>query len=390
MACVSPETCPFLPLPDRDYTHHDIHALGADRSERFYIAALNYAQTLWLHGFPAKALLLINRALSCSLPDVPLHSGRSSFVVRPLGRDSALPDALKGRTTNDDPLTHRRPYHAIAWLLLNRSADQFIGNPRRHYQHLATRMVEPHKELRTWRAWACWYLAKQLLREDEHPPDAEQVRKERIVKPRRQEIAAQLRALSPCDDAEAWESALAWVHPWFLNKPTALTAPATIRIIGADEVHKVQALAHEIWPLVYPSIITMEQIDYMLADRYEVRTLQREIIERGVVYALIECGAQSTGYIAYEEIPQDRSAFLHKLYLKPEYHSLGIGAQALRWVENEARQRQLTRIGLRVNKQNLGAIRAYMREDYLIERELVTDIGGGFVMDDYVMMKLLG
>ncbi len=62
--------CPFLPRPDRVYNHEDLHALGADRGELFHDCALKYAQSLWLSGFPAKALLLINRALSCNLPAV--------------------------------------------------------------------------------------------------------------------------------------------------------------------------------------------------------------------------------------------------------------------------------------------------------------------------------
>ena len=340
--------------------------LGRDRSARFYDAAMNYAQTLWLHGFPAKSLLLINRALSCNLPDV-------SLTHRP----------------TDPPAHSAAPYQAKAWILINRPPDKFIGNPRRHYQHLATRMVEPHKQLRTWRAWACWYIAKQLLREDEHPPDFEQVREELIVKPRRFEIADKLRALSPADDLAAWEAALEWAQPWSLRPPAVLSAPASIRIIGADEVAKVRALAHEIWPQVYPGIITKEQINYMLADRYAHRTLEREIIERGVVYALIESGGEGIGYIAFEEVRQDSSLILHKLYLKPDLHGQGIGALALRWLETAARARQLTRIVLRVNKRNQPAIRAYVREGFTFDHDLVTDIGGGFVMDDHVMVKVL-
>src|SRR5947209_1546475 len=124
--------CPFLPQPPRAITHEDMHALGADRGVRFYETVLGYAQSLWLDGFPAKALLLISRGLSCWLPDVSL--------VQPWA-----------------------PYCAVAWILRNRPEGRFFGNPRWHYQHLATRMVEPNKQLRTWRAWACWYLAKQIL-----------------------------------------------------------------------------------------------------------------------------------------------------------------------------------------------------------------------------------
>ncbi|MFZ4765597.1 MAG: hypothetical protein ACOYMN_11645, partial [Roseimicrobium sp.] len=127
------DPCPYLPAPERTYTADDVHALGRDRSERFYLTALHYAQTLWLQGFPAKALLQVNRALSCWLPDLALHP-------------AASPTDLSAPTL--------APYHAKAWMMRHRPEGRFIGNPRRHYQHLASRMVEPHKELRTWRAWA--------------------------------------------------------------------------------------------------------------------------------------------------------------------------------------------------------------------------------------------
>ena len=348
--------CPFLPVPDRAYTHEDIHALGKDRSERFYHTALHYAQTLWLTGFPAKSLLLINRALSCYLPGVSL-------------------------------LAQEKPYHAKAWILVNRPEDRFIGNPRRHYQHLATRMVPPHKELRTWRAWGCWYLAKQVLPEREFPSDSEQVRTELVVKPRRQEIADQLAALSPSDDLEAWRSAIDWARPWTLRQTVALPGPVRVEIMGVEGIPKVRELAHEIWPIVYPEIITEEQIQYMLHKMYAPDVLRSEIVVRGVVYALIMAGAEAIGYLAFEDVPQDCSVVLHRLYVRPVYHGSGVGAAVLDWLSQQARPRGVEAIRLRVNKRNVTAIRAYLRAGFVFDYDLCTDIGDGFVMDDHVLKK---
>ena len=46
-------------------------------------------------------------------------------------------------------------------------------------------------------------------------------------------------------------------------------------------------------------------------------------------------------------------------------------------------------IYLTVNKQNLISISVYEKLGFLRARDLVTDIGSGFVMDDYVMEKYL-
>ncbi len=45
------------------------------------------------------------------------------------------------------------------------------------------------------------------------------------------------------------------------------------------------------------------------------------------------------------------------------------------------------RLILSVNKRNAQAIAAYKRNGFVIAESVVTDIGGGFVMDDYVMAK---
>ncbi len=44
-------------------------------------------------------------------------------------------------------------------------------------------------------------------------------------------------------------------------------------------------------------------------------------------------------------------------------------------------------VWLQVNKRNERAIAAYLRAGFQIEKEAVFDIGGGFVMDDYVMTR---
>jgi hypothetical protein len=170
--------CPFLPLPDTVLTAACLHDFGPNRCPDFYLAALNYAQSLWLQGFPARALLLVNRALGCDL-----RGNESVLEAWPL------------------------PYRAVTWLLRNHRPEQFIGNPRRHWQHLATRMSGPRAEPRTWRAWACWWLARLAM--PELPADEEQIAREGVREPEEDEIAAQLTRLGLPGEVEAWRAAIA-------------------------------------------------------------------------------------------------------------------------------------------------------------------------------------
>ncbi len=69
------------------------------------------------------------------------------------------------------------------------------------------------------------------------------------------------------------------------------------------------------------------------------------------------------------------------------YHGMGLGQRLLDWIESSARSNGYTHLVLQVNKNNAKAIAAYRRKDYAIEREVVVDIGHGYLMDDYVMRK---
>jgi GNAT superfamily N-acetyltransferase len=78
---------------------------------------------------------------------------------------------------------------------------------------------------------------------------------------------------------------------------------------------------------------------------------------------------------------------LHKLYLLPEMQGRGLGSRLLQQVEGEVRTGGARRLILSVNKRNTKAITAYKRNGLVIVESVVTDIGNGFVMDDYIMAK---
>ena len=172
--------CPHLPMVDAPLRAGAMRRFGRgdeNRGAEFYHAALETAQSLWLQGLPAQALLQINRAMGADL-------------------------------RNDETVLEEwpMPYAAALWVMRERREDQFIGNPRRHYQHLATRMVEPRKQLRTWRAWACWALACRIF--PEMPADGEQIANEGVVEPAVEEIAGRLRDLGLKDERANWSAVL--------------------------------------------------------------------------------------------------------------------------------------------------------------------------------------
>jgi ribosomal protein S18 acetylase RimI-like enzyme len=80
---------------------------------------------------------------------------------------------------------------------------------------------------------------------------------------------------------------------------------------------------------------------------------------------------------------------LEQLYLLPELHCQGLGRLMLHHVEGQARAHGRSTLVLQTNKRNTSAIAFYRKAGSTVREEAVFDIGYRFVMDDYVMEKIL-
>jgi len=169
------------------------------------------------------------------------------------------------------------------------------------------------------------------------------------------------------------------------------TRPNRNEIVRAKEEHlpAISALAGVIWRACYPGIITNAQIDYMLARMYSLDVLREEIRSQGIRYDLLLVDGKLAGFASCVPTPEPGVVKLHKLYLLPEMHGRGLGSRLLQQVEHEVRAGAGRRLILSVNKRNTRAIAAYQRNGFVTADSVVTDIGGGFVMDDYIMAKEL-
>jgi diamine N-acetyltransferase len=170
-----------------------------------------------------------------------------------------------------------------------------------------------------------------------------------------------------------------------------VTLPNQPQIIRAGEemLPAIAELAGVIWRACYPDIITRQQIDYMLARMYALDVMCDEIRNQGIRYDLLRVAGKPAGFAAYGPTAEPGVIKLHKLYLLPELHGQGLGSCLLKQVEQEVRAGGGRRLILCVNKRNARAIAAYRRNGFVVAETVVTDIGGGFVMDDYVMAKEL-
>jgi len=157
--------------------------------------------------------------------------------------------------------------------------------------------------------------------------------------------------------------------------------------VGREHLPAIAELAGVIWRACYPGIISHAQIDYMLARMYALDTLREEIQSQEIHYRLLLADSKPAGFASYGPASESGVMKLHKLYLLPELHGRGLGSYLLQQVEREVRAAGAHRLILAVNKRNARAIAAYRRNGFVIAESVVTDIGHGFVMDDYIMAK---
>jgi GNAT superfamily N-acetyltransferase len=162
-------------------------------------------------------------------------------------------------------------------------------------------------------------------------------------------------------------------------------------VLRPEQIATVAALAREIWYEYYVPLIGRAQVDYMVARFQNAEAMQAQI-DQGYEYFLVQIQDPTgqwadIGYCAVEEQP-GRVMFLSKFYLHHAARGSGTGRRCMEFIEGLARRRGLSALWLTVNKGN-PAVQAYQRLGFRIAADLVMDIGGGFVMDDYRMEKAL-
>jgi diamine N-acetyltransferase len=156
-----------------------------------------------------------------------------------------------------------------------------------------------------------------------------------------------------------------------------------------SDIAQIQSLAKTIWHAHYPSIISVEQIDYMLSKMYSTEQITSELESGATFYEFIMRSETAVGFLSCTIEPTEHTMKLSKLYVKPDAHGTGVGRAALAHIEQHALEQKLSSVYLFVNKQNTKAIRAYERFGFTVETSVVADIGNGYVMDDFKMRKYI-
>ena len=154
-----------------------------------------------------------------------------------------------------------------------------------------------------------------------------------------------------------------------------------------EDIQALAALADEVWHEYFTSILSLEQIDYMVKNFQSASAISEQIGDQGYRYFFLRSGEKNLGYTGIKA--ENGKLFLSKIYLLRCYRGQGYASQTFQFLEKICRQEGLTAIWLTVNRHNDATIAIYRQKGFQSLRTQVADIGNGFVMDDYIMEKTL-
>lgn len=147
----------------------------------------------------------------------------------------------------------------------------------------------------------------------------------------------------------------------------------------------IAQLADRIWRRHYITIITLEQIEYMLKTMYSKESLLRQM-QDGHRFTLVYNGTTPVGYISLSS-KDSKNYFLHKLYVETDDQGKGVGSALFEYVLSQMPGAET--IELTVNRQNYKAINFYFKKGFVIKEVADFDIGNGYFMNDFIMIKKL-
>ena len=156
-----------------------------------------------------------------------------------------------------------------------------------------------------------------------------------------------------------------------------------------EELNILRGVAFKVWPQTFENILSKEQIEYMMDMMYSPSVLTEELAN-DIHFEIIIINGEPSGYISYSKYDKEPdTAKLHKVYLLPGFHGLGVGQMMLDHAQMQCKKLGFDNILLTVNKHNERAIKAYKRNGFIVTAAVKTPIGSGFYMDDYIMQKVL-
>ncbi|MDY3547156.1 GNAT family N-acetyltransferase [Riemerella anatipestifer] len=151
-----------------------------------------------------------------------------------------------------------------------------------------------------------------------------------------------------------------------------------------EDIPLIRSLAKQSWNSHYIGIISQEQIDYMLGMMYSDEELNQHFESPNYHYYLMLNDNVEVGFMGFEIGYEPQTTKLHRLYLLAEAKGKGLGKEAIDFLKNKVKSHKDKSIILNVNKKN-PSFNFYKSQGFEVDKEVMLEVGEGFVMDDYIM-----
>jgi GNAT superfamily N-acetyltransferase len=147
------------------------------------------------------------------------------------------------------------------------------------------------------------------------------------------------------------------------------------------EVPDIKKLAYKIWNEVYPSILSREQINYMLDEIYNEKSLALQMEAGHHFFGVKDEHGNLEGFFSVSSAEDVYK--LQKLYLSPLLHGKGLGKVCINYVKEFVFKNKGKSLILNVNRNN-PAVNFYKKNGFEII-ESVDIPFGEFTLNDYIM-----
>lgn len=162
---------------------------------------------------------------------------------------------------------------------------------------------------------------------------------------------------------------------------------------GSEEDEKIlQELSHFAGEIVkehFDPIIGAAQNDYMIA-KFQSANAIRAQIKEGYEYYLVGAEGETVGFFALvRDLPErEDRLYISKYYVHQCFRGKGYASRMFDFMRQKAKAVGNKGLYLHVNRENESAISVYEHLGFVKVDTMKTDIGNGFIMDDYVMEYL--
>lgn len=150
------------------------------------------------------------------------------------------------------------------------------------------------------------------------------------------------------------------------------------------DISHIRDIAEKTWWPSYSSILSADQIRYMLDVIYAEETIRRQMVEGTQTYLLLRDEGGLQGFASFGRRDDTTGIMkLHKLYVLPQHHGKGYGMALIDAIKDRLLKSGIHIIDLNVNRYN-PARRFYEKAGFTVTRQEDIPIGP-YWMNDFVM-----